>query len=177
GGTANDGIQNGSEAGVSGVTVLLFDNSDTQVRSTTTDANGYYFFDNLAPGSYYVKIPASAFGAGQPLQGYLSSTGADSGTVTDLNDNGIDNAAPTTNGIRSNTFALAVGTMPTGEDQTGYTGTLLDNSVNATNDFGFVAANTLVAIGNRVWIDNGAGTGGVANDGIQNGAEAGVSGV
>jgi len=177
GGTANDGIQNGSEAGVSGVTVLLFDSSDTQVRSTTTSANGYYFFDNLAPGSYYVKIPASAFGAGQPLQGYLSSTGADSGTVTDLNDNGIDNAAPATNGIRSNTFALAVGTMPTGEDQTGYTGTLLDNSVNATNDFGFVAANTLVAIGNRVWIDNGAGTGGVANDGIQNGTEAGVSGV
>ena len=175
GGTADDGVQNGTEAGLAGVPVQLFDSGNVQVGSTTTDSDGRYWFDSLQPGSYTVRIPAGAFGSGQPLEGYLSSSGADSGTVTDLSDNGIDNAAPATNGIQSNAFTLALGTMPTGEDQSGYPGALPDNSVNATDDFGFYRpADTYVAIGNLVWLDNGAGSGGVVNDGIRNGTEPGV---
>ncbi len=51
-----DGIQQTSEAPLSGVTVELYDNSDTLVASTTTDSNGYYQFSNLYPGQYYVKF-------------------------------------------------------------------------------------------------------------------------
>jgi len=115
------------------------------VTSTSTNGTGYYYFDNLQPGSYYVRHPASEFGSGERLEGYLSSSGADSTQTGDGNDNGIDDAAPATNGIQSNTFALAVGTMPTGEDQTGYPGAQADANINATIDFGFVAANTLVS--------------------------------
>src|SRR5262249_26979109 len=50
-------------------------------------------------------------------------------------------------------------------------------SDNPTVDFGFhaVTASTF-SIGNRVWLDDGAG-GGVANNGVQDGTEAGIDGV
>lgn len=57
-----DGIQDAGEPGVSGVTVNLFDGAGTLVSSTTTDANGFYLFDNLTPGDYFVEfIPPSGF--------------------------------------------------------------------------------------------------------------------
>jgi hypothetical protein len=117
-------------------------------------------------------VPASEFGAGGPLAGWLSSTGADATQTVDGNDNGIDDAAPATNGIRSNVFTLAVGAMPTGEDQTGYPGDLLDDSVNATDDFGFYdpAIFRPAAIGNRVWLDENG-------DGVQDAGEAGIGNV
>ncbi len=67
----------------------------------------------------------------------------------------------TTNGIRTQNYTLLPNTEKTGEDQSNYAGVLDDNNVNFTADFGFTQ---LVAIGNRVWIDDGAG-GGTANDG------------
>ena len=137
-GIANNGIQDGSEAGISGVAVQLYTEAGTLVTSTTTNPNGYYYFDNLAPGTYYAKIPLTEFGSGETLFNMLSSTGADSSQTIDLNDNGIDNANPSVNGIQTNSFTLALETMPTGEDQTGYPGLLSDNNVNATNDFGFL---------------------------------------
>ena len=138
GGTINNGVQDGSEAGIAGVELQLYRvGMATAVASTTTDSNGYYFFDNLMPGDYYLQIPASEFASGQPLANLASSSGADGTTTVDLNDNGIDNANRKVNGIRSNVFSLSVGGEPTGEDQTGYSGNLPDNSVNATYDFGF----------------------------------------
>ncbi len=174
GGIANDGIQNGTEAGIGSVAVELYTGSGTFVTSTATDSTGHYYFDNLTPGTYYVKIPSTEFASGKPMYGMLSSTGADSTQTVDLNDNGIDNANPSANGILTNTFTLVVGSMPTGEDQTGYPGVLPDNSVNATDDLGFY---TSQSIGNMVWNDNGAGSGGVGNDGIRNGTEPGLSNV
>jgi uncharacterized repeat protein (TIGR01451 family) len=173
GGTANDGRQNGSEPGVSGVTVNLYTSTGSLVDTTTTDAQGYYYFDMLSPGQYYVQIPASEFANGMPLDNLHSSTGADSTTTTDLNDNGIDAVDPSATGIRSNVFTLAAGSMPTGEDQTGYPGSLPDANVNATDDFGFITTNSL---GNRVFLDNGTGGGG-ANNGVQDGGEPGIAGV
>jgi uncharacterized repeat protein (TIGR01451 family) len=55
-----DGIQDANEPGVSGVTVLLFQVIDGEGvftgQSTTTDENGFYLFDNLEPGQYYVEF-------------------------------------------------------------------------------------------------------------------------
>jgi uncharacterized repeat protein (TIGR01451 family) len=58
--TNADGIQDGTETGINGVTVTLFDSTDTQIATTTTANNpvggapGFYLFDNLVPGEYYV---------------------------------------------------------------------------------------------------------------------------
>jgi LPXTG-site transpeptidase (sortase) family protein len=193
GGTANDGIQNGSEAGASGVTIQLFSpgangviggGDDVQVGAdTVTDVNGNYVFDNLVPGSYFVHIPAGMFtgttpSPASPLAGFLSSTGAGTSPLVDQNadENGIDAPALDTNGINSRIYTLTPNSpalMPTDDDETAYNGYLDDGNVNYTADFGFL---NIVAIGNRVWLDSGAG-GGTANDGIQNGAEPGVNNV
>jgi protocatechuate 3,4-dioxygenase beta subunit len=61
GGTANDGVQNGTEPGIAGVTVTLYDNAGTAIGTTTTDANGQYLFVGLANGTYSVgfsNLPA-----------------------------------------------------------------------------------------------------------------------
>jgi hypothetical protein len=57
-----NGIQDSNEPGVRGVTVRLYScGSTTPVASTSTNANGNYFFSNVSPGSYYIEfsnIPA-----------------------------------------------------------------------------------------------------------------------
>jgi len=170
GGTINNGIQDGTEPGAAGVTVELYTDADELVISTTTDADGRYWFDALPEGDYYIKVPASQFSAGQPLEGYVSSAGADPSEDNDILENGVDEADPAGNGIRSNTFTLEYGTEATGEDQNGYPGTLPDASVNATADLGFYQP---VAVGNLLFLDNGDG-GGTAGNGIQDGTEPAV---
>ncbi len=141
GGIENDGIQNGSEPPVSGVKVELYDSADNLILDAITDANGHYYFDNIEQGDYYVKVPASEFSTGL-LNGYVSSASADNGMINDIKENGIDDADPTTNGIKSNIFSLSDGNIPTGEDQIDYAGTLPDTNVNATDDLGFVLEGT-----------------------------------
>ncbi len=51
-----NGIQDNGEPGVSGVIVKLYDCSNNLIGTKTTDANGYYLFDNLVPGDYYVQF-------------------------------------------------------------------------------------------------------------------------
>jgi uncharacterized repeat protein (TIGR01451 family) len=74
GGTANDGVQNGSEAGIAGVTVKVTDNSGATVYDTaTTDGAGTYTV--FTPGvSATLKIVETN------LTGYVS-TGAGVGTT------------------------------------------------------------------------------------------------
>lgn len=49
-----NGIQEAGEPGIAGVTVELYDCDDTFVASTTTDSDGFYLFDGLTPGDYYL---------------------------------------------------------------------------------------------------------------------------
>ncbi|MFO7447821.1 MAG: SdrD B-like domain-containing protein [Ignavibacteriaceae bacterium] len=51
-----NGIQDNSEAGVSGITVKLYNCEDALLRTTVTNGNGLYLFDSLDAGSYYVKF-------------------------------------------------------------------------------------------------------------------------
>jgi hypothetical protein len=61
--TNGDGVQDATEKGVSGVTVILYDATGTTVlASTITDANGKYFFANVAAANYIVgfsSIPSN----------------------------------------------------------------------------------------------------------------------
>ena len=190
----NNGIQDGTEVGVSGVTVQLWrdsngsnslDAGDTLMYTTTTDATGYYLFDRLQPGSnYFVHIPASNFTGSGPLVNYLSSTDATppADDAIDMNDNGIDNAAPGTNGITSpqidmsyNAEPLTVPTPGGTETDINTSGTYGPNNVgnygqedsdsNLTMDFGFVRPPR--SFGNYLWIDSN-------NNGQVNGGEGPV---
>jgi hypothetical protein len=49
-----DGIQDPTEAPISGVLVTLYDNTNTAVASAVTDANGGYLFTNVTPGTYTI---------------------------------------------------------------------------------------------------------------------------
>jgi LPXTG-site transpeptidase (sortase) family protein len=176
GGTANDGIRNGTESGINGVDVYLYLSTQTAgdipFRSTTTDVNGRYIFDNLQPGQYFVWIPGTEFNAGQPLVNLLSSTG--NGGVNNDNDqnadeNGIDQPTPSATGISTPIYTLAINAEPTADDDAGYNGALDDDNVNLTADFGFTE---LVAIGNRIWFDTGAGA--AYNNGVLDAGESGV---
>ena len=53
---SRNGDQDGTEPGYSGVTVQLLDASGNVVATTTTDANGTYFFSKLPDGTYSVKV-------------------------------------------------------------------------------------------------------------------------
>jgi hypothetical protein len=52
-----DGIQDPGEAGIQGVTVYLFQcGQTTPMKSMETDVSGYYLFDDLMPGDYFLQF-------------------------------------------------------------------------------------------------------------------------
>ena len=190
----NDGIINGDEVGRANVTVQLFgdfdgDGSEDAVPLTdVTDSLGYYLFDGLGEGDYRVVIPASNFASGQALEGYGSSYDVDPPVDIDIDthDHGIDVALPVALPVSSPTITLVLTDEPVSEaissdagdgpNGRGTNGELDENS-DLTVDFGFVA---VMSIGNRIWLDDGAVSGGFDytqfDDGILNGIETGISG-
>ena len=52
--TGADRVQDGTENGISGVTLVLYDIVNDLVESAVTDANGLYEFEGLSPGIYTV---------------------------------------------------------------------------------------------------------------------------
>ena len=151
--TNNDGDFDAGETPIDGVVVQLFEDgdnplTDTPVASTSTAGGGFYEFDQLDPGSYFVFIPPSEFGSGEPLEGYISSAGNGADETTDQtgDENGIDDNDPATNGISSTVYDLQPDSEVTGEDQSSYTGTLDDDNVNFTADLGFYTEYDLALI-------------------------------
>ncbi len=51
-----NGIQDPGEPPLSGVTVRLLNGAGVQIGTTTTDANGFYTFTSLVPGSYIIEV-------------------------------------------------------------------------------------------------------------------------
>ncbi|HUN16071.1 MAG TPA: SdrD B-like domain-containing protein, partial [Saprospiraceae bacterium] len=121
--TDGDGIQDATEVGINGVTVLLKDNTGATVATTitginpTTGANGYYNF-TTAPGTYFVMIMA-------PTGNTISPQ--DAPGSTDFNDSDI-------NSTTGNSPAI----------------TVAGGETNATVDAGLFQP---ASIGNYVWED------------------------
>ena len=65
-----DGVQDGSESGIAGVTVELRDDQGTVVATDVTDANGEYLFENVVPGTYTVTVDPSSLPAGVSIPTY-----------------------------------------------------------------------------------------------------------
>jgi protocatechuate 3,4-dioxygenase beta subunit len=51
-----NGQQDANEPGIEGVTVNLKDENNNVIDTTTTDADGFYIFENLVPGTYSVAF-------------------------------------------------------------------------------------------------------------------------
>lgn len=74
-----DGIQDDGEEGIAGVKVELYDSTGTTLLQTAyTDANGYYYFNGLEPGTYIVEV-----NDGLPLSG-TTQTGDPDTTLDNL---------------------------------------------------------------------------------------------
>jgi hypothetical protein len=170
----NDGVQqttNPLEDGLAGVTVNLYydANNDglingaeltTPVATTTTDANGNYYFPNLPEGNYQVGIT--------PLgDAPTSSTPNLTADGVDGNDNGSQPGGSGTQ-VLSNVFNLNGGTETANEpNQGGTADDANDSNGDMTIDFGLVPTHS---IGSTVFFDmnNNGVQGGVNETGIPN---------
>ncbi|MBC8160676.1 MAG: carboxypeptidase regulatory-like domain-containing protein, partial [Roseiflexaceae bacterium] len=158
----NNGLLDIGESGIPTVGISLFadtnangtPDSPTPLATSITDANGRYRFDNLAAGTYLVRVDPVNFQTGGPLNGRFSSTttvATPNGDI-DSDDNGIDNANQAANGVLSGPITLGPGTSePTGETDLSASGQgSADNQANMTVDFGFFEK---LSLGNFVWYD------------------------
>ena len=147
GGSAGDGIVNGTEMGIGGVEVQLYPGtgvSGTPIKTTATTANGCYLFDDLVPGNYIIHIPASQFTEVGPLLGLFSSSPEGGDTPDD--DNADENGQNTlvNGGISSTIINLMVGAEPINEPSRSLcASTQPDANENMTVDFGFFVAERL----------------------------------
>ncbi|MDD2836554.1 MAG: SdrD B-like domain-containing protein, partial [Methanothrix sp.] len=101
-----NGIQDQNEPGIAGVVVNLYRSDDTLVKTTSTDANGYYDFTELDAGTYYLIF--------SPPQGYAFTTlGQGSDPAKDSNADLSGRTAPVTltTGMNDPTIDAGV-TMP-----------------------------------------------------------------
>ena len=171
--------------GMAGVTVQLFQAEDdpltgpARATTVTSSPGGTYYFLDLVPGQYFVRIPASQFSPGGPLEGWVSrpGDGLDDGVDDTVGENGHDAAYPAASGIRSNTVTLTTGGEPVtaggtenGRERTADTAD--DANIDLTVDFGFIPG---MALGNLVYADSnrnggydagegGRGCGGLSGD-------------
>ncbi len=87
GGTGSNGVQDGDEAGIAGVTVYLCItsscNSDSAVATTVTDADGNYTFGGLLDGNYYTAVDTTTLPAGNTQTGDPDVPGANCGASCD----------------------------------------------------------------------------------------------
>jgi hypothetical protein len=151
GGTAKNGVQDGTEPGVSGVTVELL-SGGVVIATTVTDAFGNYLFDNLAAGAYAIRVTAPA--------NHTFTTNTN--TTDDNNTTGASTTGSDVNAITGQSYAVV---LSAGENNRNIDAGLVFNTPTLTN-----------SIGDRIWFDNGLG-GGTAANGIQDGTEPGVAGV
>jgi len=153
-----DANQNGSAnsgEGREGVTVQLFrEGDDTDavppLAELVTAAQGRFLFTGLAPGRYFMRVPAAQFQPGGVLEDMLSITGAGADDGVDDDDNGVDAPEPAVTGVRSVVFELTAGAEPVdagsetgiGAEMDGFP----DENGDMTLDFGFAASCPLITI-------------------------------
>jgi len=133
----NNGVQDAGEKPVPNATVTLLDADGNTVATTTTDANGYYAFTDLAPNTdYTVQFPTAVTVGGINYALTLPGQGSDAGLDS--------NPSPSTGN--------ATVTTPKTGNNSGAPG----KADNPTIDAGYVA--NPVSIGDYLWLDsNGNG--------------------
>lgn len=163
-----DGLQGSDELPLAGVTVTLLDGSGTPVagKTTTTDADGRYLFDNLPAGDYQVRFTLTDAQAAQYVFTTANASATDPASKPDPTDSdavvGTDSKVATTP-----VFTLGAGNPA-------LTKTYTDQSFTATRgidptwDAGVVL--NKVSIGDFVWWD-------ADRDGLQDADEQPIEGL
>ncbi|HRE25212.1 MAG TPA: SdrD B-like domain-containing protein, partial [Anaerolineales bacterium] len=151
-----NGIQDPDEASLSGVTVNLYNQSGTQIGTTTTDADGEYYFGgvtdrNLAGGQSLT--PNTAYSIRVPL----TQTAITSGGYTLTTANASGNTRDAVDSDATVSGSDAVINLTTGDA----------GANDHTFDIGFT---TGLSLGNLVWRD-------LNNNGLFDTGEAGIDGV
>ncbi|MFM2385245.1 MAG: hypothetical protein RL660_2 [Bacteroidota bacterium] len=137
-----DGIQDPTEAGVSGVTVTLYNNVGVALASTTTDATGKYRFNGLPNGTYSV-----GFSNLPEAMGFTTSNaGTNDSLDSDVNPSSGKTPSVTLTGGQHNP-TLDAGIYPQGKPS--FTGTLgdvvwYDLNNNGVQEFGEVGVSDVV---------------------------------
>jgi hypothetical protein len=81
--TDKDGIQDSLELGIQDVTVTLKDSLGNVIATTTTDANGFYQFNNIPLGNYQITFDATTAVGGTSLVGSPDNQGGDDAVDSD----------------------------------------------------------------------------------------------
>ncbi|MBL9134060.1 MAG: putative Ig domain-containing protein, partial [Verrucomicrobiaceae bacterium] len=160
-----NGYHDNGEPGVKDVTVELWDPgsdlaiggsgpaSDLLIRSTTTGALGQYHFDNLQPGSFFVRVlppTLMAIPGAYPVN-------LDNGI--DRDNNGASQPGGPGTPIDTPVIAITTGGEPTIEDS--------DSDTDHTLDIGLFRG---MSVGNLVWQDTN-------DNGLRDAGEPGIDGV
>ena len=153
------------DEGVDGVTVHLYASGEEpgspSYLATTTTIDGRYLFSGLAPGTYFIHIPAAMFAPGAPMHGMnsLPGQGGDDGVDDHQDENGGDSPDPQVAGVSTLDFTLSPGAEPTtsaggvSDSELGYQSLMdegADSNVDLTIDLGFHRS---VGVGNLVYVD------------------------
>ncbi len=164
-----DGIQDDTESPIAGMKVSLYaadgvtpavDADGNPIGFVTTDANGFYLFDNLLPGDYTIRF--------EPPAGYaFTQDGA--GTDGSVDSNASDSTA---GGAYGWTSAFTINPDASGDtiaaaDYTDAPAGMIARFVNPTVDAGVVP---LAAVGDFTWLDSD-------RDGLQDIGEPKLAGV
>ena len=81
----NNGVKETGEPGIPNTTVKLFDSNLNLVATTTTDANGFYQFNDLMYGNYtVVKVPPPVYLDGKDTVGSVGGTLVAPDTITNI---------------------------------------------------------------------------------------------
>ena len=131
--TNKDGLQNLGDKGKAGVTVQLLDKNGNVLKTTTTDKDGYYLFDDLAAGTYQVKVTLPS--------GY-EFTMMEAGSDRKIDSN-VDPAGLTAQFTLGKTAPLVV---PKDQAPANYKANLNADYINPTVDAGLVVPNPEIVI-------------------------------
>ncbi|HEY0514519.1 MAG TPA: SdrD B-like domain-containing protein [Thermoanaerobaculia bacterium] len=154
-----NGVQDAGETGLNGVTVQLLDSSNNVVATTTTSGDGNYSFNNLAAGTYTVKIVAASLPAGvtatYDLDGIATLNTATFTLAAGANRTDVDFGYRNTGSVGDRVWLDANGNGTQDAGETGLNGVtvqLLDSSSNV------VATTTTSGDGNYSFNNLTAGT-------------------
>ena len=130
-----NGVLDANETGIgASITVALQDSTGNIISTKQTDADGWFFFDRLEPGTYRLAIPNFELLAGGAAASFDSTIGDANPNNNQDND---DNAAVYSGvGLRSQDITLTLGSEPTGEDTGPIPPTVPDVNSNLTVDIG-----------------------------------------
>jgi hypothetical protein len=95
-------------SGFDDVTVRLLDQNGAELATTTTDANGFYSFTNLAPGTYRVDfVPPPGYTISPANQGADDAIDSDANVTTGETANVTLTAGETNNTLDAGLFQPA----------------------------------------------------------------------